>query len=363
MERFLLFDSGCSVCTGLAHAIETSAGGRLKARSLRDPEMKALLDRARPDWRWEPTILEVNGHHARAFTGIAMRLWLLAQLGPRRTWRVAQLVRKAGVPLVEINSTRREFLAGAGKVFAGMALIGINPSQFSNWLNRGPSGSPPSSDDPVSVGPAAWALGVRSYKVKQSENRVDVSFTHVDKSKEGRLNIQATEIPNGKKLALGLERGARKSLLTWDTAARGLEFADSSNRSAKFSFNGKEWVAANDQAPRVMEANYPDLRLMSAIATDFPIANPAPRNTPRTTSAEATPDAICCDYGVEIIGQGWGWLRSEACTNATSDANFKCSNGLCIGCCTFLSDRCDCACVYGDVSCYCLRTGRPCMSC
>ncbi len=59
MRRYLLFDSGCSKCTEIAQAVEQAAQGWLEARSLRDPAMQRLLDAARPDWRWEPTSLEV----------------------------------------------------------------------------------------------------------------------------------------------------------------------------------------------------------------------------------------------------------------------------------------------------------------
>ena len=51
MERYLLFDSGCTLCTGLAHDIERESGGQLIARSLREAEIKALLDQTRPGWR------------------------------------------------------------------------------------------------------------------------------------------------------------------------------------------------------------------------------------------------------------------------------------------------------------------------
>jgi predicted DCC family thiol-disulfide oxidoreductase YuxK len=47
-NRWLLYDSGCSVCAALAREVEALSGGRLGVRSLRDPEVQAPLDRARP---------------------------------------------------------------------------------------------------------------------------------------------------------------------------------------------------------------------------------------------------------------------------------------------------------------------------
>ena len=60
-ERWLLYDAGCSICAALAREVETLSGGRLRVRNLRDPAVQALLDRARPGWRWAPMLLEVEG--------------------------------------------------------------------------------------------------------------------------------------------------------------------------------------------------------------------------------------------------------------------------------------------------------------
>ncbi|WP_448601219.1 hypothetical protein [Thermoflexus hugenholtzii] len=45
--------------------------------SPRDPEVQALLDRARPGWQWAPMLLEVEGEQVRVFTGLAMRARLV----------------------------------------------------------------------------------------------------------------------------------------------------------------------------------------------------------------------------------------------------------------------------------------------
>jgi len=72
-ERWLLYDAGCSICAALAREVETLSGGRLRVRNLRDPEVQARLDRARPGWRWEPMLLEIEGERVRVFTGLGMR--------------------------------------------------------------------------------------------------------------------------------------------------------------------------------------------------------------------------------------------------------------------------------------------------
>lgn len=48
MKRYLLFDSGCSLCSKLARNIERIAEGWLVAHSLNDRSMQALLKEAKP---------------------------------------------------------------------------------------------------------------------------------------------------------------------------------------------------------------------------------------------------------------------------------------------------------------------------
>lgn len=121
MRRTLLFDSGCALCTGVAHTIEREAGGWLVARSLHDPDIRALLDRTRPGWVWEPVLLEEEGDAARLFTGTALRARMVAGLGPRRALRVARLVHRA-TRRHQVDASRRTFLKRAGAMMTGIAL-------------------------------------------------------------------------------------------------------------------------------------------------------------------------------------------------------------------------------------------------
>jgi len=110
MKRYLLFDSGCSLCTEVARRVEEAAGGWLEARSLRDPEMQALLDKAKPGWKWEPTLVEVDGDEVRVYQGFRMRLRMVQGLGPVRAVQVARLVAHSGGPVLGVNWGRRDFL-------------------------------------------------------------------------------------------------------------------------------------------------------------------------------------------------------------------------------------------------------------
>ena len=122
-ERYLLFDSGCSVCAALAREVEARSGGRLGVRSLREPEVRALLDRARPGWRWEPMLVEIEGERVRVFTGLAVRWRLVQVLGPVRALRVAQAVARHGGPVLGVDWGRRDFLRRAGGALAGWFVL------------------------------------------------------------------------------------------------------------------------------------------------------------------------------------------------------------------------------------------------
>ena len=98
MKRHLLFDSGCSLCSKLAEAIEQEAGGKLTARSLRDPAVRALLDKERPGWKWEPMLVEEDDENVRVYAGGAMSRRLLVVLGPRRAWRIMEAITEARIP-------------------------------------------------------------------------------------------------------------------------------------------------------------------------------------------------------------------------------------------------------------------------
>ena len=131
-ERWLLYDAGCSVCAALAREVETLSGGRLRVRNLRDPEVQARLDRARPGWRWEPMLLEIEGERVRVFTGLGMRARLVQVLGPVRALQVAQAVAQMGGPVLGVDWGRRRLLRQS-LALAGLALLrripgGLQPS-------------------------------------------------------------------------------------------------------------------------------------------------------------------------------------------------------------------------------------------
>lgn len=121
-----MFDSGCQICSDLAEEVEREADGFLRVRSLRDSDIQDLLSKVRPEWRWEPTLLIVDGDRVRAATGTGLAVRLAVGVGPRRAARIARLVQRALVPADETGVGRRSFLRTAGAsvvALTGLALL------------------------------------------------------------------------------------------------------------------------------------------------------------------------------------------------------------------------------------------------
>ncbi|WP_163569577.1 hypothetical protein [Fodinicola feengrottensis] len=119
MQRYLLFDGHCAQCSRTARAVRETAQGKVEARSLHDPLMRALADH--PNWGSEPLLLEVDGERVRVRSGLAMRVRLLGVLGPGRAFRLVERLidsEPAAVPASAIG--RRKLLAR----IAGVALLG-----------------------------------------------------------------------------------------------------------------------------------------------------------------------------------------------------------------------------------------------
>lgn len=96
---YLLFDASCSLCSDLADQVERASGSKLLTKSLYAPDALEMLKKARPDHKFEPTLLKVQDDKVRAFTGMKMRAEMVTFLNPVQLLKIARIVQKAGVPL------------------------------------------------------------------------------------------------------------------------------------------------------------------------------------------------------------------------------------------------------------------------
>lgn len=129
MNRYLLVDSGCGICSSIAQQIQHEVDDILTVRSLSDKEITQILDTSLPGWKWEPMLLEV-GQDTRVYSGVNMRLRLIQVLGVFRALRVGNLVYKATRPHHPVEN-RRTFLRYGGGVVAGLAMLGLKSTRAS----------------------------------------------------------------------------------------------------------------------------------------------------------------------------------------------------------------------------------------
>lgn len=264
MNRYLLFDAGCSLCSGLAADIATASDGLLAARSLNDPEMQAAVKRARPAWSWEPTLLEVQGDDAHVFTGFALRTQLLTVLGPRRAWRVAQLVAHAQTPLGDIADESRRAVVKRGASLAagvvGLALLGPTTSHAQEAFVAAANMRRP--------GRHSRNAGVRSWKVRRHGSNFAVTFEHKVRRLSGSARVSVGG--NGTARTMLRTRGSER----WQIAFSPGGFAAKDNRgqsaTGRLTGEGRSYRwAISSQSRRVFGDSAEHFLLVMAIAADL----------------------------------------------------------------------------------------------
>jgi len=135
VDRYLLFDSNCAACTATAEAIDRELGSRLSVRSLGDPEMLELVERAGVSAVDEPVLLEVSGETVRCWRGLGMRVRLVRSFGPRQALRLWRATRTTQSASRGESLDRRGFLTRAGGT-AAAALLGPAATAWGRGATR-----------------------------------------------------------------------------------------------------------------------------------------------------------------------------------------------------------------------------------
>ena len=173
--RYLLFDSSCSECTEISGLVEQEAGDWLSARSLHDPDIQQVLSNTYPDWKWEPTLLEIKQGKARVFTGIAMKMRMVRGLGPQRAVRVARISRRSNAYEGELRQTPSDSTIelrpiGRRKALKAFAAFGLAASIPSTLFSSQAFAKTAPQDDPFKFTVSKFN-GLRAQKAVQSARR------------------------------------------------------------------------------------------------------------------------------------------------------------------------------------------------
>ncbi len=128
MNRYLLYDAGCSTCSRAAKELEKLTDGWLTLRSLREPAIRQQLDEIEPNWVWRPMLLETDGTDTNLYKGHRMMTRMVQALGLRQAWQVAQAVgweKLLGVATNtrQLDHSRRTFLTNTAAMLAAAPLL------------------------------------------------------------------------------------------------------------------------------------------------------------------------------------------------------------------------------------------------
>ncbi len=184
---------------------------------------------------------------------------------------------------------------------------------------------------------------------------------------------------------LQLVRHGQTWSITWNEETGEFLLQDDGNQIARFSWDGETWTAQSDGSEGVLEKNVQSVKLIAVVSADFierhakadalvaeecgtASVDPDPKNAwdlIRPLQKGAWVGGSCnyrCNYSTWVRGSCFRTTRSEACWCATGNANSKCSNSCCWGCCGFMSSGCDCGCLIpqSDYFCACGRNGFRC---
>ncbi|MGP4079175.1 hypothetical protein ACTWQL_04610 [Pseudalkalibacillus sp. R45] len=205
VKRYLLFDSNCSVCINLATSIEKESNGWLTIRSLHNPEMKELLNQAKPDWEFEPTILEVHDNKPPiVYTGMQLKTYILKGLGIRKSLRISRTIRDAGVPWFTQKSPtpleyqgRRSFVKKGGIFLGGVLLSPLLTSVLPQRFTKNTLAATTEESD--SLTPKNWRTKVKIKESKELSNKEIQKYLTADVQqafafKEDDLSIDALSV-------------------------------------------------------------------------------------------------------------------------------------------------------------------------
>jgi hypothetical protein len=117
-RHILAYDASCPSCSKVAGYVADQH--RLEIKALNHPEVMALLNTAKPGWRFQPTLISIDADRVETFTGPSMAARLVMLVGPRKAGKV---VKALGEEASNEGTTRRTVL-GRGILMTGLMLFG-----------------------------------------------------------------------------------------------------------------------------------------------------------------------------------------------------------------------------------------------
>ncbi|MDQ3695702.1 MAG: twin-arginine translocation signal domain-containing protein [Chloroflexota bacterium] len=316
MARYLLFDSACAACSSLAIDIARETDGILAVRGLHEPFIQDALNRGRPGWRWEPTLLETDGDIIRVSTGLPLRTRLLGLLGPRRAWCVAQLVAEAQVPLISAKQSRRGFVkhgAAVGAGLAGAILLGPGPGtvQAQGDDNESAEFEAQGRNKP---GKHSRKAGIRRWRVRKKGSGYTVMFEHRDRKLSGQAEINFSNGGTTGSFVLSLRRDRLQLAVNLERGTFAGSDGDGRATSGVRNRRRNRWEVSPG-SERVLRGSRQEFRTGFAILADLaPSRRRARGSSTAGASDEITTSQVRCfdNYAHATSGPGLTWFLVDA---------------------------------------------------
>jgi hypothetical protein len=116
MQRYLVIDANCSLCTELARSTCNETKNWIDGVvSLRDSKTRQMLSAGGHPDLWQPALIETENNKTRVYAGLRLRWQLLLNLGPRRTWRLGRTLASAIVKAPGLEKQRQEVAHGESR--------------------------------------------------------------------------------------------------------------------------------------------------------------------------------------------------------------------------------------------------------
>lgn len=150
MRQFLVFDSSCSQCSRVAKELERISS-ELTTRSLHDPEVRAMLDRAVPGWRPRPMLVSEDGNDLNVRAGVRMGIALARTIGVRRTLGLVRMLSDEPAAPSSSSGVSRRTVLGRSTAAIGGLLLGWDALATSAAVAAPPGGPAVLVTDPSTV--------------------------------------------------------------------------------------------------------------------------------------------------------------------------------------------------------------------
>ena len=189
----IAYDATCGTCRKISRIVRQASADKLDVVPLDRPAVRQWRQRALgADPPWKPTLLRVDGHQVRAWTGVGIAWPLVCRLGPRTT---VDVVYALGNVRPSTSVWRR--LIGGGVVAGSLLLTGKAPitearerADARRWVRRHRDRLPRTYDE-ITAFPPAYRIEIFAASSPEVQSHFWVEA--IKRDRESRRDLTDTQ--------------------------------------------------------------------------------------------------------------------------------------------------------------------------